>query len=177
MATKTKNEDDETLATLQRRIARATKIVDALDALDAQRADLSEQLAKVLKGEQAIGDLVKIAASTFSQAWERRYRSPYAFTAFKDVPHLKRLIKQLGIEELARRMQRYLLSHDLFFAKARHSFGVFVATVNQHAEASGDAALGDFLSDEPAPSDCRHTPPCATQAGCTKASNKERLSW
>lgn len=163
----------------KRQVERATKLVAEIEKLDLQRGELMAELSKVLHGEQAMGDVLKIAYAAFSDAWQRRYKAPYSFSFVRDAPQMKRLIKALGIEELTARMARYVRNGDPFFLKARHGFNVFVSTVNQHTVAS-DGDLGDLLSgdsEDPAPSDCRHTPRCATQAACTKAAIAEQRAW
>lgn len=165
--------------TTKRQIERATKLVTEIEKLDLQRGELMAELGKVLHGEQAMGDLLKIAYVAYIDAWQRRYKAPYSFTFVKDAPQMKRLIKALGIKELTARIDRFVRNGDPFFLKARHGFNVFVSTVNQHTVAS-DGDLGDLVgvdSDEPAPSDCRHTPRCETQAACTKATIAERRAW
>ena len=177
MATTTKTTTSDTAAT-KRQIERATKLVTEIEKLDLQRGELMAELGKVLHGEQAMGDLLTIAYVAYIDSWQRRYKAPYSFSFMKDAPQMKRLIKALGIEELTARMDRFVRNGDPFFLKARHGFNVFVSTVNQHTVAS-DGDLGDLSidSEEPAPSDCRHTPRCATQAACTKVTIAEQRAW
>lgn len=104
---------------------------------DQQQAIL-EELDTLLAGGPGIGEVLKRIQAHYSDAWRVRYRSPYSFQFQKDVPHMKRLIKQLGVEELEMRIVSYLRNGDPYYVRARHPFGLFVSTINQHASA-GDA--------------------------------------
>ena len=67
---------------------------------------------------------------------------------------MKRLLKLLEFGELVRRMGVYLRSDDPFYVKSRHGFGVFVATINSHAE-SGKPRLEETLESDAAATDRR----------------------
>lgn len=174
MTTKTAETTDS--RPLQRQISRALRLTEKLEELDAQRAEVLAELGKILRGDATIGDLTKQAFAIYSDLWQLRYGKGYAFAYDKETPTMKRLVKLLGIEELGARMGRFLASHDPFFVKASHGFNVFVATVNQHAVASNDLGLLDGM-DEPAPADCRHTPPCVSESSHTAALISERRAW
>lgn len=95
--------------------------------------ELNKEILAVLHKEPTIGDKLKEFQTAFSNAWEVRYREPYQFAFVKDVPQMKRLLKQFTMEQLARRISRYVQNEDPFFRKNRHTFGLFVSTINQHA--------------------------------------------
>lgn len=124
-----------------------------------------EELETLLAGGVGIGELLKRFEQTFGELWRGRYRSAYVWAYAKDRPSSKRLIKQIGLEELERRAARYLQNSDPFFASKRHPFGLFVATVVQHA-APNDAA--ELELEGTAPADCRHVPRCASDREHTK---------
>jgi len=134
---------DEARATL----AKLAKLHEKWFELAEQMAAINDEVKNLLAGGPGIGELLKRLQRHYSECWQVRYRGEYVFEFKKDVPNLKRLISKLGVEEVERRMLRYLQNEDPYFMKARHGFGLFVATINQHA-AAGSAALEQDLQDE-----------------------------
>jgi hypothetical protein len=137
---------DEAKATLEKLRKLQEKLIEVQD----QERAIVEEMGNLLSGGPGIGAILKRLESHFSECWQVRYRAPYAFQFAKDVPQLKRLIKLIGVEELERRMLRYLRNDEAFFLKARHSFGAFVSSVNQHTDPDrSQERVGDLdLSNE-----------------------------
>ncbi len=122
---------------------------DYLDKLNA----IAGEIETIMGGGVGIAMLLKRLEAHYDTCWSVRYshgqRSYYVWAYVKDRPQMKRLIKMLGVEEIERRMIAYLKNDDPFFVKARHSFGLFVSTVNQHTAESPAAAAADLeLSDD-----------------------------
>lgn len=139
--------DEAKAATLKKLIALQTK----LGELTEQQQAIVEEMGNLLAGGPGIGAILKQVEGHFSKCWRVRYASDYAFAFAKDVPQLKRLIRILGVEELERRMLNYCRNADPYFVKARHSFGLFVTTINQHADVQAESAGGSLeleLQDE-----------------------------
>lgn len=134
---------DEAKATL----AKLSKLHEKWFELAEQMAAINDEIKNLLAGGPGVGELLKRLQRHFSECWQVRYRGEYLFEFKKDVPNLKRLIKNLGVEEVERRMLRYLQNEDPYFMKARHSFGLFVATINQHAAAGGPAIEQQLLDE------------------------------
>lgn len=131
---------DEAKATLGKLKTLQAKL---LEVQEQERA-IVEEMGNLLSGGPGIGEILKRLESHFSKCWQVRYRGAYAFNFAKDVPQLKRLIRLVGVEELERRMLRYLQNDEQFFLKARHSFGAFVSSVNQHTDPDRTrAVIGD----------------------------------
>lgn len=103
-----------------------------LEIQEQERA-IVDEIGKLLAGGPGVGAVLKRLEGHFSECWKVRYRAPYVFTYAKDVPQLKRLIRTLEVEEIERRMLEFLRRDDAFYLKARHSFGVFVHSVNDLA--------------------------------------------
>lgn len=122
---------DEAKATL----GKLTKLHEKWFELAEQMAAINDEIKNLLAGGPGIGEILKRLQRHYSECWAVRYRGDYLFEFKKDVPNLKRLIKNLGVEEVELRMLRYLRNEDPYFMKGRHSFGLFVATINQHAAA------------------------------------------
>lgn len=106
----------------------------------AKMDDLSQEMERLLAGEPGIGVILREVEGHFADTWQGRYKQPYVYSYAADRPHMKRLIKSLGVDELKARMTRYVGNDDRFYASARHSFRLFVSTVNAHA-APADAPL------------------------------------
>lgn len=117
------------------------KLHEALVELKGKEQAILDEMETLLTGGVGIGAILRRLEAHFSECWAVRYRGPYGFHRVKDVPQLKRLIKLLGVEEIERRMITYLKNDEPFFCKpgVKHSFGAFVATVNQHT-------TGDLLN-------------------------------
>lgn len=80
--------------------------------------------------------------ASFKVAWELKYSGEkWVCVGPKDAGIAKRLQAVLTDEELAQRLTRYLQSGKKFHIEARHSLGVFAASVNEFG--------ADSLSNEP----------------------------
>lgn len=116
----------------------ADKVRKLLEVARERHAELGVLLTEIgtlMGGGVGIGVLLKRAEEAFETAWNARYGNGgrYVWQYAKDRPNMKRLILALGVDELEARFGRYARNDDPFFTRARHSFGAFVASVNQHA--------------------------------------------
>ena len=78
---------------------------------------------------------------------------------------MKRLLKSFSPEELEARMVVYLGNDERFFLSARHSFGLFVSSINQHAPVAPIERM--------APMGCSHHPPCRDDQAHTQRRMQE----
>lgn len=122
---------------------------DLVDKLTA----VHEEMDAILAGKAGIGEILKRLEAHYDSVWAVRYApgetGRYVWQYAKDRPHLKRLVKKLGVDELEIRMVNYLKNPDPYYTKARHPFGLFVASVNTHASegrAEGELALEDDVA-------------------------------
>lgn len=152
------------------RLEKVKKLLPRLDEVRQQETALLEEIAAILSGEPGIGEKLKFVEGEYVRLWQARYRSPYQWRYTEDRPHLKRLIKALGVDELVVRMTRYVADDTEFYRRARHPFAVFVRNVN---EFSGEPALGLAVDESSGPVGCRHTPRCETDVLCTSKMLKE----
>jgi hypothetical protein len=144
------------------------RLVDAAYELIAKQAATLEELRKILGGGVALGEQMKDAHAAFAAAHATRYPGQYVWIYKKDSPQMKRLLLALGLEELRDRFGRYIQNSDPFFMRARHSFGAFVSTVNQHA-APAAAAPDLELEDGERPAGCKHIRPVGTTSSTRNA--------
>lgn len=135
--------------------AKVRKLLEVAQQRHTELGSVLKEIDTLLGGGVGIGDLLKQAEKAFEAAWSSRYPGAYLWQYAKDRMQMKRLIQSLGLEELGARFGRYVRNDDPFFTRARHSFGAFVASVNQHA-AEGAAPGGD-LDLEPLESDADAT--------------------
>lgn len=148
------------------------KLLNQQRLLLGQMCALDTEIQAVLKGDPTIGDRLKELQAAFSHAWEQRYRTPYQFQFAKDVPHMKRLLTTFGVEALKPRILAYISNNDPFFTRSRHTWGIFVSTINQHAPAgSEDFSLEGTVERLPG---CKHDPPCTKAVACTERRRQER---
>lgn len=152
------------------------KLLDVMVEEHGKTGELIEEIQRLLSGQPGIGATLKRLETAFDLAWGARYAKgvagKYVWRYVQDRPHLKRLIKSVGVEELEARFLRYLQSDEDFFTRSRHPFSLFVSSVNQWASAASAAPGFDL---EPVP-DCRHTPRCTSDAQHTKRKNAEMRS-
>jgi hypothetical protein len=148
-------------------IGKIKKLLETLAELRTKESDVLAEMETLLGGGVGIAAQLKAVQHAFETAHATRYSGRYVWQHTRDVPNLKRLIKSLGVEELRVRFGNYLRNNDRFFTTARHSFGAFVASVNQHA-AAGNALPEGFELDAPAVADCKHHPPCTTDQQHTR---------
>lgn len=141
--------------------------------LEAQQREVIDEITKLLAGEQMAGQQQEAVTSHFVAQWKRRYRGEYLWRHAQDMPHVKRLVKQLGVEEVNQRITRYLLAEDDFYKKARHNWGMFVATINTHV--GQDDAPAESFELTGTVEGCTHTPPCKHAAEHTQRYMREVL--
>jgi hypothetical protein len=145
-------------------IEKLKPLVAKLRELQTDIAAVTDEIDALLGGGAGIGALLKRLEETFGALWRSRYGVPFFWTYTKDRPQMKRLIKALPVEEIEARMSSFLKNQDPYFVGARHTFSLFVATINNHA---GLAAPADLALSAP-PVGCRHTPACVSDQACTK---------
>lgn len=155
---------------------RLIKLLSAQRELLDKFTAIQEEIDAIVAGRAGIGQQLKAAEAAFDQVWCARYApgqtGAYVWSFQKDRAHLKRLIRQIGLEELKVRALNYLANEDPFYARARHSFGMFVSSINAHASESTEAPA--FELGAPGPSDCRHTPRCKDDAEHTRRRRLDR---
>lgn len=143
------------------------KLWAELVKLEAQAAEVRDEISKLLSGEQTAGQQMEAVTTYFEEQWKRRYRTNYLWRHAQDMPHVKRLVRQLGVDEVKRRISRYLLTEDEFYRKASHNWGMFVATINTHVGAA-DAPSDEAFTLSSGVEGCQHQPPCKNAAEHTK---------
>ena len=146
--------------------AKIEKLLTALDELDEKRDSLKAEIRALVSGDEGIGAKMKAVRDAWSLFWQDRYHTPYVWQFAKDNAQIKRLLKSMDVDELRERFVVYLGSSDPFFVKGRHSFGMFVATVNQHTPRREVVAR---------PAGCAHEPPCKSDAAHTSRCHYEVL--
>jgi len=150
--------DREKFEALLKRIA--ANLAKAGEDLGALEALLNEQATP--------GQLAKRAIDNFGALWVRRYRQVHVIANWPAaMAAMKRLLKDMPLDELNARAARYLESRDPFYAEARHPLMMFVSTINKWG-ATPRAEL-DFSG----PSDCQHDPRCLTDAAHTMRRQSE----
>ena len=147
----------------QARLEKLGKLCLLLREKQAECYEITEEMARIAGGQAGIGDVLKRLQLAFDAAWCQRYAPGqtkiYIWQWAKDVTLMKKLLKSLAPDEIERRMSNYLKNDDPFFLKNRHTFGLFVSSVNQFAEA------GQVIE---TPFDCRHQPPCRSDQEHTR---------
>lgn len=147
-----------------------TALYQALRETQAKEFEITEEIGRVLAGDPGIGDKLKDVEAHFATLWRERYKGAYVWAYVKDRPQMKRLIRELGsVDELKARIASYFVNGDPFYAQARHSFALFVSTVNKHAGLS----FAELELDVDAPADCRHSPRCKTDQEHTRKRSAE----
>lgn len=145
-------------AATRAQLEKVKKLLAALRQVREQEQAIVDELDTILGGGVSIGELMVQGRKAWEAAYATRYKGGgYLWQMQRDMPNMKRLVKTLGIEELAARFGRFIRKDDDFYIRNRHAFGVFVSSVNEHAAAS--AGPIDDLELEP-PADCKHSPPC-----------------
>lgn len=145
------------------RVTKARKLLALRAEYVEKLAAIDEELLAVLGGGVTMADKVKQFELNYSAAWSGRYQGEYLFNFTKDVPNIKRLLKTFANAELAARALSYVKNNDLFFTRARHPFGTFVTTINQHAGEQLPVEAFELDADVPA-IDCKHVPFCRTES-------------
>lgn len=149
--------------TLQKRFKALTA---KLRELHSQQDDILREMQTIADGGVSVADKVKRVETFFQAEWESVYGGAYAWRYSVDVPNIKRLLRSIDVEELLRRIENFFGNREDFYRKGRHTFGMFVATVNTHASYGADTDANAF--DLEPPPDCKHKPPCKTDQQHTK---------
>jgi len=147
-------------------LARLVKLVDVLRDLQFKLDAITDEIALLLRGEKTSGDHLKELEGAFDLAWCAEYapgqQGRYVWVKARDRGNWKRLLQSLDAAELKDRICVYLQNKDPFFVRGRHSFGLFVASINQHAkpqpiQTRAHSALMDCFHEPPCRSDEEHT--------------------
>lgn len=108
------------------------------DLREKEQAVLDE-IDVLLGGGVSIGDKLKICYRYFGTAWAAAYPGQeYVWNYTKDAPQMKRLLKSLTPDEIGNRVARYIANQEEFIVRAKHSFPMFVATINQHVSPASE---------------------------------------
>ena len=137
------------------------KLTVLLRELQAKEYAVVEEMQALLGGKAGVGEVLKRLQKAFDAAWCSRYAvgttGRYVWQWARDLASMKRLLKALTAEQLEARFLVYVRNDDPFFTKNRHTFGLFVSSVNQWApEAESTLTLNAPVHD------CRHTPSCVS---------------
>ena len=161
------------------RVGRMAKLIQSCRTQHEKIGELLEELDDLAGGGAGIGPKIKHLEDQFDRLWGARYAQgatgQYIWRYLQDRPQMKKLIRVLGVEETNRRMETYLRASEPFFVNGRHSFGIFVASINSLATRQ-PVTLAD-LDLEPGPVGCQHTPRCADDVAHTKRKVAESRSW
>lgn len=149
-------------------IAAMQKIVAMLKQRHEEDGALIDELERLAGGGRGIGEILKELYAYWIELWPH---GTYVFKFEQDAPNMKRLVRNLGDEELKRRMFRYLKCSDEFYAGKKHPFAMFVATINSWA--GSDRRIDDVVE---APVGCTHQPPCRSDVEHTRKRGQELRS-
>lgn len=165
---------DDAERTAQKKLDVLKPLIEKFRTQQAASYETLEEIMLVLGGGITRAAQYTRLEETFSTLWKGRYGNvAYRFDRMKDRPQLLRLLKMMPIDEIEARMGRYIKSRDPFFQQCKHTFPIFVKTINQHAleQPTGDFNLN---ADEQPATGCHHTPPCTSDAQHTATVNIER---
>jgi hypothetical protein len=157
-------DDKAKLVKIAKLIEAQRELVDRLDAITVE-------IDELLGGGVGIGQKLRRLETTYGAAWSARYgpAQQYMWNYAKDRRHLKGLLRRLDLDDIEMRMQRYLQSDDPFYIRARHSFPMFVASINAHVGEPAQGA-GDGLWPVV---DCKHAPRCTNEVEHTRKRREE----
>jgi hypothetical protein len=145
------------------RLKRIEALVDEMESHLAKAHDVLIDIRRTMAGENPVGE----AIGAWRAAWAARYHTDYT-TTVADGSHFKRLLRTIDLQDLKVRMQLYMQSQEKFIVNTRHSLGLFVANINQF--------LAPDLLGAGGPPDCKHQPPCRTDAEHTQRRTREMQS-
>ena len=146
--------------------ARMIKLLEEAAIQQEKMTAIITEAQTLVQGGDGIGVTLKRLEAYFDGVWASRYAPDltvhYVWRFAQDRAALKRLLKALDVDEIERRMERYIRSDEAFYVRARHPFAMFVAAVNSFAAA-------------PAPPDrsCHHDPPCEASWACYRLQEAE----
>jgi hypothetical protein len=139
------------------------KLYEKLRELQAQTFAVTEELGRRLSGGERFDTIYKRLCAAFDLAWCSRYApgqtKQYQFKHTVARGQMRRFYNAYGEAELIDRFGVYVRNAEQFFVQARHSWGAFVASVNQHVPAR--------QLERPIWS-CHHDPPCGSELLCTR---------
>jgi hypothetical protein len=151
--------------------AKIVKILEVAKEKHDQMGDLIDELDELLGGGVGIGAKLKRLYDAFSAAWADRYARgdarAYVWNFKVDGPNAKRMVKAMGVDEVVARIPRFMRDDYEALVRARHPFGWFTRQINSYAAPSTEPAA-DLELEAQAAIDCRHTPPCKTDAEHTR---------
>lgn len=113
------------------------KLLEAQRDLLAKFQAIQDEVDTLLGGGVTIGQQLDAMKRAWNDVWTTRYAGPYRFDFKRDVPTLKRLIKEYGPAELEQRMAAYLKDGDRGLVENKHPFQWFSPRINRYAEAAG----------------------------------------
>lgn len=132
------------------------------------RSHLEAALAELDRLTSALGPTVtsqvKRLFATWSRLWWGRYAERYVFAGAKDGSRFKRLLQVLPVDDLERRLERYISNQQPFVVQNRHPLNLFFGNVNAYGD-QGDslwAVVG-----------CNHEPRCQSDAEHTRKALRE----
>lgn len=149
-------------------VAAAQKMLALLKTRHEENTALIDELERLLGGGPGIGEILKELYAYWIELWSQQHSGAYVFTFEKDAPQMKRLFRQLGLEELKARIFNYIKDNSDYVRNAKHPFSLFVATSNRYASAPQTEGVLGF-----APVGCRHKPTCRTDQEHTKRVQQE----
>lgn len=151
-------------------LGKVTKLLETQQDLIAKLHDCTREIDNILGGKASIGEILKRLERAFDAAWCARYArgasGRYVWNYTQDRAQWKRLVKSIDVDDLERRIVRYIRNDDQFYVKERHPFRFFAHSVNQWAD-QGDAPDGFDLDGSPVVG-CSHQPPCTSDAEHTR---------
>jgi hypothetical protein len=140
------------------------KIIALLKTRHEEDGALIDELERLAGGDLGIGEILKLLYEHWDVLWSQEHGGHYVFKFTEDTPNMKRLFRQLGLEELKARMANYLKDRGEWVMKHKHPFSAFVKTNNSYASAK--SAAGDEAVVPPV--DCKHKPPCRSDQEHTR---------
>lgn len=160
-------------------LAKVTKLLELATELHQKEGEVIAEAMALLGGGQGVAEKMKDIERSFDAAWCARYAAgqsgKYIWQYAQTRPNIKRLLHSLDVDEIKRRILRYMRDDDPFIARPRHPFGLFVAGINKYA-AAGEAPPEFALEGDDRPTGCMHDPPCSSDAEHTARRGRELRS-
>jgi len=151
------------------KVATVAKLLEKAKELQEHQAAILEEIDAILGGRAGTAAKLKAIEKGFDERWCNRYAKGqsgvYVWNYVRDRPHMKALLRKMDVDELLTRADRYLRSEDGFHVKNRHSFGLFVSSINHWAESAPGNGELDL---EGGVADCQHEPACRSEQEHTR---------
>jgi hypothetical protein len=113
------------------RIKKLAALVGKMAVLADQQAAVLRAMTEALEQPATGPSPVTRALTAFDGHWTAKHGpGRYQFAREKDTNQVKRLIKNLGLEEVERRMGVYFASREQFYVDKKHPFNLFVSQIN-----------------------------------------------